>query len=295
MQAKAAPGFARPSWYVLADLLAAIGGAGNYSLASDVFAALAASRGDFAGMSYDTLALTGAVVRSGAGARERPHDDRRAAASRTAVSPSRTACEHLPPPESGMAWFIATIVKMLLIFTIYMIGVMIVIWAERRICAFIQDRRGPNRVGPHGLLQSVADGVKNIMKEETYPGAGVSAALRSRAGDVVHSRAAHLGGDPVRRAVGLEVGHDRHGARAAADRLPVHPLDRVARRVRHRARRLVVEQQVRAARRPALERADDLVRDLDGDVDDPGAHPGRQRLAEPHRGSSRAGGGCIGT
>jgi NADH-quinone oxidoreductase subunit H len=51
-----------------------------------------------------------------------------------------------------------------------MIGVMMVIWAERRICAFIQDRRGPNRVGPHGLLQSVADGVKNIMKEETYPG-----------------------------------------------------------------------------------------------------------------------------
>jgi NADH-quinone oxidoreductase subunit H len=59
---------------------------------------------------------------------------------------------------------------MLLTFTIYMIGVMIVIWAERRICGFIQDRLGPNRVGPAGLLQSVADGVKNIMKEETYPG-----------------------------------------------------------------------------------------------------------------------------
>src|SRR5205823_5544153 len=51
----------------------------------------------------------------------------------------------------------------------YMVGVMLVIWLERRVCAFIQDRRGPNRVGPHGLLQSVADGVKNIMKEETYP------------------------------------------------------------------------------------------------------------------------------
>src|SRR5947209_11779685 len=76
----------------------------------------------------------------------------------------------LPQPESGWAWFIATVVKMLLIFTLYMVGVMYVIWAERRICAFIQDRRGPNRVGPHGLLQSVADGVKNIMKEETYPG-----------------------------------------------------------------------------------------------------------------------------
>ena len=78
--------------------------------------------------------------------------------------------EHLPPPESGGVWFLATVIKILLIFTIYMVGVMLVIWAERRICAFIQDRRGPNRVGPHGLLQSVADGVKNIMKEETYPG-----------------------------------------------------------------------------------------------------------------------------
>jgi NADH-quinone oxidoreductase subunit H len=79
--------------------------------------------------------------------------------------------EHLPQPSSEGAWFLATIVKMLITFTIYMVGVMMVIWFERRVCAFIQDRRGPNRVGPHGLLQSVADGVKNIMKEETYPGA----------------------------------------------------------------------------------------------------------------------------
>jgi NADH-quinone oxidoreductase subunit H len=77
--------------------------------------------------------------------------------------------DYLPPPPSGNAWFLATVVKLLLTFTIYMIGVMMVIWLERRVCAFIQDRRGPNRVGPHGLLQSVADGVKNIMKEETYP------------------------------------------------------------------------------------------------------------------------------
>jgi NADH-quinone oxidoreductase subunit H len=77
---------------------------------------------------------------------------------------------HAPQPDSGGVWFLATIVKMLLTFTIYMVGVMIVIWAERRICGFIQDRLGPNRVGPAGLLQSVADGVKNIMKEETYPG-----------------------------------------------------------------------------------------------------------------------------
>src|SRR5579862_3958050 len=92
-------------------------------------------------------------------------------AQAAAAAPARApGIEHLPPPPSGLAWFIATIVKLLVVFTIYMVGVMMVIWAERRICAFIQDRRGPNRVGPHGLLQSVADGVKNIMKEETYPG-----------------------------------------------------------------------------------------------------------------------------
>jgi NADH-quinone oxidoreductase subunit H len=83
---------------------------------------------------------------------------------------SANGLQHLPPPDSGWAWFIATLVKMLLTFTLYMVGVMYVIWAERRICAFIQDRKGPNRVGWHGLLQSIADGVKNIMKEETYPG-----------------------------------------------------------------------------------------------------------------------------
>src|SRR5690242_100882 len=77
---------------------------------------------------------------------------------------------HGAQPDSGGVWFLATLIKMLLTFTIYMVGVMFVIWAERRICGFIQDRLGPNRVGPAGLLQSVADGVKNIMKEETYPG-----------------------------------------------------------------------------------------------------------------------------
>jgi NADH-quinone oxidoreductase subunit H len=77
---------------------------------------------------------------------------------------------HGAQPDSGGVWFLATVIKMLLTFTIYMVGVMFVIWAERRICGFIQDRLGPNRVGPAGLLQSVADGVKNIMKEETYPG-----------------------------------------------------------------------------------------------------------------------------
>jgi NADH-quinone oxidoreductase subunit G len=64
MQAKAAPGFARPSWYALSDLLAAIGTRTNYSLASEVFGALAAAHPEFAGMSYDALALKGRPIAS---------------------------------------------------------------------------------------------------------------------------------------------------------------------------------------------------------------------------------------
>ena len=42
--------------------------------------------------------------------------------------------------------------------------------AERRISAWIQDRHGPNRVGPAGLLQPMADGVKSFLKEDFVPG-----------------------------------------------------------------------------------------------------------------------------
>jgi len=62
LQAKTAPGFARPSWYVLSDLLAAVGGSANYSLASEVFKALAGARSEFAGMSYDVLGAKGKVI-----------------------------------------------------------------------------------------------------------------------------------------------------------------------------------------------------------------------------------------
>jgi NADH-quinone oxidoreductase subunit H len=73
--------------------------------------------------------------------------------------------------ELGFWPFIGfTVVKMIGIFTLYMVGVAYTTFAERKISAWIQDRHGPNRVGPWGLFQVLADGVKNIMKEETMPG-----------------------------------------------------------------------------------------------------------------------------
>lgn len=45
----------------------------------------------------------------------------------------------------------------------------IMIWVERRVAGLVQDRYGPNRVGPFGLLQSLADGIKLLLKEPLMP------------------------------------------------------------------------------------------------------------------------------
>jgi NADH-quinone oxidoreductase subunit H len=61
-------------------------------------------------------------------------------------------------------------VKLAVAFGVLLLGVAFVTWLERRVAGWIQNRQGPNRVGPAGLLQPMADGLKNFVKEETLPG-----------------------------------------------------------------------------------------------------------------------------
>jgi NADH-quinone oxidoreductase subunit H len=63
-----------------------------------------------------------------------------------------------------------TVLKIAVVFNAVMGVVTLLVWVERRVSAFIQDRLGPNRVGPYGLLQPLADAIKFIHKEDLIPG-----------------------------------------------------------------------------------------------------------------------------
>ena len=69
-------------------------------------------------------------------------------------------------PIEGIPALVAMVAKNVGIFGLVIVVVAYATLAERRVSAFIQDRRGPNRVGPFGLLQPIADGIKNILKQQ---------------------------------------------------------------------------------------------------------------------------------
>jgi len=67
-------------------------------------------------------------------------------------------------------FLLVSVVKLLVVFTVTLVGVALLTLMERKVSAWMQYRLGPNRVGFGGLLQPAADGLKNIIKEETLPG-----------------------------------------------------------------------------------------------------------------------------
>jgi NADH-quinone oxidoreductase subunit H len=66
-------------------------------------------------------------------------------------------------------WVGITMVEILVVVIVLLAGVAVMGWVERRVMGLIQFRWGPNRVGPFGLFQPFADGVKFLMKEDFVP------------------------------------------------------------------------------------------------------------------------------
>ena len=71
----------------------------------------------------------------------------------------------------GWAWFVSTIIGILVIAFPLMLAVAMIIYADRKIWAAMALRRGPNVVGPFGLMQSFADGLKVFLQETIIPAA----------------------------------------------------------------------------------------------------------------------------
>jgi NADH-quinone oxidoreductase subunit H len=72
---------------------------------------------------------------------------------------------------NGVGWavFLIVIIKVLVIFGFLMVSVMLMIWFERKVISDMQSRIGPNRAGPFGIAQTMADGIKLFFKEDLLP------------------------------------------------------------------------------------------------------------------------------
>ncbi len=78
----------------------------------------------------------------------------------------------LPGAAQWPSWVVVAVITALpalACFTFVALATLIYVYAERKISGFMQDRIGPNRVGPWGLLQTIADTVKLLMKEAVFP------------------------------------------------------------------------------------------------------------------------------
>jgi NADH-quinone oxidoreductase subunit H len=68
-----------------------------------------------------------------------------------------------------MGELLILLIRVVAVFAALMVTVILLIWAERRVVSFMQTRIGPNRVGPMGIFQSIADAIKLFFKEDVVP------------------------------------------------------------------------------------------------------------------------------
>jgi NADH-quinone oxidoreductase subunit H len=71
--------------------------------------------------------------------------------------------------DINMPMLIEKLVLIVVVLTVCLVVAMYTTFAERKVAAILQDRKGPNRAGPFGILQPLADGIKLFFKEEIVP------------------------------------------------------------------------------------------------------------------------------
>src|SRR6187397_601881 len=64
---------------------------------------------------------------------------------------------------------LVVIIKTAVVFVFLLVAVMLMVWFERKLIGDMQNRIGPNRAGPFGILQTLADGIKLFFKEDLLP------------------------------------------------------------------------------------------------------------------------------
>ena len=71
--------------------------------------------------------------------------------------------------DIGLTAVLIVLLKVVVAFAALMVGVMLMVWFERKLVSDMQNRIGPNRAGPFGILQTLADGIKLFFKEDLQP------------------------------------------------------------------------------------------------------------------------------
>lgn len=90
-----------------------------------------------------------------------------------ALSTAKAAATYTGDPvfTKGLTWeaWVIVLVKLLIVFALVMLSVLFMVMYERKAVAYLGNRWGPNRAGPKGWLQSLADGIKLFFKEALVP------------------------------------------------------------------------------------------------------------------------------